>query len=104
MAHWTTTHAALIAKHAKTLGILRYIQVHTLPELGPRQDPIRGQMAPPYDGLTLVWFDDNARGADDAVAAAHLAIAEDESKFLDFEKSANWLGRESPVVVEAERC
>lgn len=55
--YWREVHGPLVAKHATTLNILRYVQAHTL------EDPInaqlaeaRGAMEPPYDGVAELWW------------------------------------------------
>ena len=30
--HWRTVHATLVKKHAKALGVQRYVQMHSEPE------------------------------------------------------------------------
>ena len=52
--YWREVHGPLVAKHATTLNILRYVQVHTLED--PVNDQLagaRGAMEPPYDGAAL---------------------------------------------------
>ncbi len=100
--YWLEHHGPLVRQHAKTLGIVRYIQVHTrLPGMAPQPDPIRGQMAQAYDGVADLWFDPSisAATAEERAASARI-LAEDEAKFLDFSRSAVWRGEEHVMVGE----
>ena len=75
--YWREQHAPLVAKHAKTLGILRYVQVHTgHPALN---DAMQG-----------------SRGGPDAYDGAELLA--DEKKFIDLANSPLWFGDEFVVV------
>ena len=55
--YWYETHAPLVAKHATTLGILRYLQDHTLDDpMNEQMAQARGGMEPPYDGVAELWW------------------------------------------------
>jgi hypothetical protein len=95
--YWLEHHGPLVKSHAATLGIKRYIQVHTRPpQASPAQpDPLRGQMLPPFDGVAELWTDpESATGSDEERREARRALAEDEAKFIDFANSAVWRGEE----------
>ena len=54
---WRTVHAPLVARHAKTLGIVRYVQKHALPDeaaeaLRTSRDAPRG-----FDGVAEIGFE-----------------------------------------------
>jgi uncharacterized protein (TIGR02118 family) len=98
--YWRENHGPLVKSFAATLGIKRYVQVHTRPPQAPRgTDPLRGDMAEPYDGVAELWFDPAlATGTEDERRAARRALAEDEAKFIDFSHSAMWTGEELFVI------
>jgi uncharacterized protein (TIGR02118 family) len=100
--YWREHHAPLVRRHAETLGIRRYVQLHTLESslndalARPRQGP------EPFDGIAELWWDDtdalaaSARG--DAGRAASRALIEDERRFIDFSASPIWIAEEHEVV------
>ncbi len=98
--YWLENHGPLVRSHAATLGLKRYIQVHSRPpRTAPAPDPIRGQMLEPFDGVAELWFDPaSATGSDEERRAAQRALAEDEAKFLDFAHSSVWRGEEHTIV------
>ena len=74
--YWFGTHGPLVRKHAKTLRIQRYIQVHTL------DDPLNGLFREgrggeePYDGVAELWWQsredlEQAFATPDGRVAAH---------------------------------
>jgi hypothetical protein len=97
--YWRMNHGPLIRSWALAMGILRYIQVHTLDDAlaeAPRTD--RGKMEAICDGHAELWFDRGRRGKGANQAPeelrAGLAAAEDEAKFIDFSRSSLWTGKE----------
>jgi len=100
--YWRETHGPLVRKHAATLRIRRYVQVHTLEhQLNAMLRETRG--APdPYDGIAELWWD----SPDDLVAAvdspegrqASLELFEDEQRFIDHPHSPLWIAAEHPMV------
>ncbi len=103
--YWRETHGPLIQKLADKLSVRRYVQVHTgYPEFSLGEDPIRGEMGEPYDGVAELWFDDvdslvTAMSSPEGQEAAQLA-SEDEAKFIDFSRSSGWLADEHVFVGE----
>ena len=54
--YWIENHGPLVASHAHTLSMLRYVQGHTLEDLARQPDGPRGPMEEPYDGVEeLCW-------------------------------------------------
>jgi uncharacterized protein (TIGR02118 family) len=97
--YWREVHGPLVAKYAGTIGLLRYIQAHTLEDAAPRTDEIRGQLADVYDGIAELWFDrDQAKGSEAERKAANRILALDEKNFIDFERSSMWLAKEFAFV------
>jgi uncharacterized protein (TIGR02118 family) len=99
--YWREQHAPLVARHAKTLGILRYVQVHTGHDaLNAGMQSSRGGPEA-YDGVAELWFESEATMAantSEAAAKAGAELLEDEKKFIDLEHSPLWFGDEHVVV------
>ena len=86
---------------AKTLGIVRYEQVHagTTISIGIRAS----RDAPePYDGIAEIWFESEAAmraaGQNPGAAAAAAELLEDERKFIDLANSPLWFNRVHTIV------
>jgi uncharacterized protein (TIGR02118 family) len=98
--YWSETHAPLVRQHAATLGIRRYLQLHTLEH--PTQDALRASRGGPeaYDGVAELWWDDvgDLARTDDAWRAAALALLEDERRFIDLERSPLFVGEERAII------
>jgi uncharacterized protein (TIGR02118 family) len=98
--YWRTAHGPLIRSIAHAGGILRYLQVHHVEdelEGGLRES--RGTTVEPYSGHAELWYDRGRWGSTipERVRAGELAI-EDESKFIDFKRSAMWIAKERVFV------
>jgi uncharacterized protein (TIGR02118 family) len=100
--YWLTKHAPLVKSHQATLGIRRYVQLHSF-------DPalsidIRNSRRGPeqYDGVAQLWWDSfedlAARLAKPEAAEAGRQLLEDESKFIDLPKSPLWWGEEKTII------
>ncbi len=99
--YWREDHAPLVRSHARTLGIQRYVQVHT--DLNAETDPGRAARngAPPHDGVAELWIDtDLAEGTIDERRAAAAELLEDEAKFIDLASSPFFYGSERTIVDE----
>jgi uncharacterized protein (TIGR02118 family) len=100
--YWRETHGPLVRRHATTLRIRRYVQVHTLEhQLNAILRETRG--APdPYDGIAELWWD----SPDDLLIAvdspegrqASLELFEDEQRFIDHRNSPLWIAAEHQMV------
>ncbi|MEQ9504854.1 MAG: EthD domain-containing protein [Hyphomonas sp.] len=99
--YWRETHAPLVARHATTLGILRYVQVHTGHNaLNTAMQASRGG-PDAYDGVAELWFESEAAMAansSEAAAKAGAELLEDEKKFIDLANSPLWFNDEHVVV------
>jgi len=100
--YWRETHARLVRRHARALGIERYVQVHAAhDDLGAA---LRASRSAPeaYDGVAELWWRDRASfEAALATPGAQQAGAEllaDERRFIDLARSPLWLGEENPVI------
>ncbi len=96
--YWLNRHGPLVAAQARALKLRKYVQSH------PFDDPaseamraVRG-MRGPADGVTEVWWDSledfqSAYSTPEGAESGRI-LAEDEAKFIDFEKSAVFLTEE----------
>jgi uncharacterized protein (TIGR02118 family) len=105
--YWRTTHGPLVAKHAETLNILRYVQLHTLEDqVNAQLAEARGKMEPPYDGVAELWWNNREALAANFMNAAGQAagrqLLEDEARFIDLPNSPLWFAHEYPQVNPAE--
>ena len=101
--YWREQHAPLVARHAETLRIRRYVQTHPIDsELDGPLAQSRGTQVEPYDGVAQLWWDSiedlQAAFTDEAGQAAAAELLEDERHFIDLSASPLWLGEEHVVV------
>jgi uncharacterized protein (TIGR02118 family) len=101
--YWREEHAPLVARHAETLRIRRYVQTHTVgSDLDGALADSRGTQIEPYDGVAQLWWDSledlQAVLADEAGQRAAAELLEDEQRFIDLPASPLWLGEEYVVV------
>ncbi len=99
--YWRTSHGPLIRAGASSGRILRYVQVHRYAdELEHVLRQSRGTTVEPYTGHAELWFDRGGLGGPGTPESAlgqKLAV-EDESKFIDFKRSAMWLAKEKVFI------
>ena len=100
--YWYEQHAPLVKKHAETLRIRRYVQVHAGPE-GADEALRASRGAPPgYDGVAELWWESRedlaAATASPEGARAAQELLDDERRFIDLANSPLWLGEEKPIV------
>ena len=100
--YWRDVHAPLVRSHQDTLGILRYVQMHT--DHGKVTEVLTGSRgAPePFDGVAELWYESGEaladRGKDPAARAAGKELFEDEQQFIDHATSPIWIGEENEVI------
>jgi len=101
--YWREEHAELVKRHAKVLGIRRYVQTHARDtDLDDALARSRGCEPRQYDGVAELWWD----SIDDLVQAAtneegqtaQQALLEDERRFIDLANSPIWLGEEIAAI------
>jgi hypothetical protein len=99
--YWLEEHGPKVKAVAAAIGACRYVQSHTtMPEANAALKASRG-LADGYDGITEVWFEDEA-AFDRAMStpegqAAGTLLVEDESRFIDFARSSVFLTREHVI-------
>jgi uncharacterized protein (TIGR02118 family) len=101
--YWRDEHAPLVRRHAETLGIRRYVQVHARDtELDDALAASRGSEPGAYDGVAELWWDSledvAAATASAAGQAAGRELLEDERRFIDLAHSPLFFGRERVFV------
>lgn len=99
--YWLNRHGPLVAAQADALRLRKYVQSHFLDHpINEAMRSARGMLAP-VDGVTEVWWDSVAdqQGAyaTPEGAAAGAVLAEDEAKFIDFERSYVFLTEEHEI-------
>lgn len=101
-AYWKEHHAPLVARNAAALGILRYVQLHTLDD--PLNAAFRaGRGGPePFDGIAELWWRDReslaAAVATEEGQRAGEELLADERRFIDHARSPLFLAEEHDVV------
>ena len=100
--YWRETHAPLVQRHAGTLRIRRYVQLHTLDH--PLQDALRASRGGPeaFDGVAELWWEQledlEATLRDPAGQQAAAELLEDERRFIDLARSPLWIGQEHAII------
>ncbi len=100
--YWRTNHGPLIRGVAQGMRMRRYLQVHRYDE--PLEAPLRasrGTTVAPYTGHAEAWFDRAdllTIGQTPEGQHAMTVAVEDEAKFIDFPRSAIWIGKERVFV------
>jgi uncharacterized protein (TIGR02118 family) len=101
--YWREEHGPLVASHAAALGIRRYSQLHNLASpIGAAVAQSRECEETTWDGIALVWFDDEAAlvasaGSPEG-AAAGAALLEDERRFIDLPRCQIFLSEDHAVI------
>lgn len=94
--HWREIHAPLVVKHAATLGIKRYIQVHAL-----EAAPVGGR-PPGFDGVGEVWVESveafRAAAATGQGAVAVRELREHDAFLTDLARSPITFGTEITII------
>lgn len=95
---WLSDHGPIVRSVKELLGMVKYVQSHTMAEASEALRLSRGA-GPAYDGITEVWFESlESLGAnDEAAAEAARKLLEDERRFIDLENSAVFLTEEHTI-------
>jgi uncharacterized protein (TIGR02118 family) len=99
--YWLTRHGPLVAVQAQALKLRKYVQSHPFDD--PASEGMRAArgMRGPADGVTEVWWDSledfQSAYATPEGADSGRILAEDEARFIDFEKSAVFLTEEHVI-------
>jgi uncharacterized protein (TIGR02118 family) len=94
--HWRDIHAPIVAKHAATLGIKRYVQVHGLDAAAT------GGRPEGFDGIGEVWIESIeafwAAITTPQGAIAAREIGETDAFLTDLSRSPRTFGTEIPII------
>lgn len=99
--YWLDDHGPKVKAVAAAIGAMRYVQSHTiLPDMNAGFRASR-EMSEGYDGITEIWFADEASmtealGTADGLAAAKILL-DDESHFIDFATSSIFMTQEHEI-------
>ncbi|WP_300375746.1 EthD domain-containing protein [Henriciella sp.] len=100
--YWREKHAPLVASHAGTLGIKRYVQTHAI--IHEMNETIRGTREAPerFDGIAELWWENweafFSASENPGAAEAGQALLEDERTFIDLKRSPLWFNEEHVIV------
>lgn len=100
-SYWRNTHSENVKSVKEKIGAIRYVQSHTCePEINAALVASRG-LAPAYDGITEVWWE-NAADLNAALASpegkkAMEFLIDDESTFIDFSESRVFMTEEHDI-------
>jgi len=99
--YWLEQHGPLVRGFAAAIKARKYNQSHTiLPAMNEAFAASR-DLAPAYDGITEVWWDDEAAlaagMASEEGKEAHRQLKEDEAKFIDFSQSRVFMTQEHEI-------
>lgn len=100
--YWKDEHGPLVRSVADTLGIVRYVQSHTIDT--PLNDALRASRntEPRYDGVAELWWasmdDFGARLASPDAQAASAKLLEDEARFIDLPATSIFMTEEHEII------
>jgi uncharacterized protein (TIGR02118 family) len=100
--YWKDEHGPLVRSVAETLGIVRYVQSHTIDT--PLNDVLRASRntEPRYDGVAELWWtsmDDFVAGASSPEGQAAAAqLLEDEARFIDLPATSIFMTEEHAIL------
>ncbi len=100
--YWKDEHGPLVRSVAETLGIVRYVQSHTIDT--PLNDALRASRntEPRYDGVAELWWasmdDFTARLASPDAQAASAKLLEDEARFIDLPATSIFMTEEHVII------
>ena len=97
--YWLTEHGPIVRRGAQAAGILCYRQVHrTDTPLINAARAARGTKVDAYLGHAEAWTDRARVSNAPESAAAGASFVADERNFIDFTRSAIWLGKEHTFI------
>ncbi|HYA36095.1 MAG TPA: EthD domain-containing protein [Candidatus Binataceae bacterium] len=100
--YWRTNHGPTIRGVAQSMRMRRYLQVHRCEDNIEQQlRAARNTRVAPYTGHAEAWFDRSELATLDnspeGKRSMEIAV-EDESKFIDFSRSAMWIAKERVFI------
>jgi uncharacterized protein (TIGR02118 family) len=101
LSHWAMNHGPLVRQGARTVPMLRYLQIHRFDDpLTDQMRAERGSLDEPIYGHAELWVDRHALGAASGpeVEAAFELFVEDCKQFIDLPRSSFQMGKEYLLV------
>lgn len=103
--YWRNRHAPIVTRHAARLGMLRYVQSHSLhnPAFAYMSQD-RGSKVEPFDGVAECWYASErwlsrtSAEVPEAILIASRELLEDERQFIDMENSPIFVVQEHEIV------
>jgi len=101
--YWYHRHAPLVRQHAKTIGLVKYVQSHGLAH--PVDELLRRTRGgpPAYDGVAELFYESaealQQALLDRSVRPAGMALLEDEKRFIDLPRSPLFVCEERRVAL-----
>jgi uncharacterized protein (TIGR02118 family) len=99
--YWLQKHGPLVRKFAAAIKARKYVQSHTIEPQAAAQMSASRKMGQPFEGITEVWWDSLADLTDGTSTPegqeAGRQLLEDESKFIDFQKSTIFFTEEHTI-------
>jgi uncharacterized protein (TIGR02118 family) len=100
--YWRDQHGPLVHSLQSALGIRRYVQTHRMETPFNEVLQVSRSALAPFDGVAELWWDDLdalvAASSSLEGSAAGRTLLEDETKFIDLERSSLWLGQEIEII------
>jgi uncharacterized protein (TIGR02118 family) len=100
--YWKDEHGPLVRSVAPDIGVVRYVQSHTIDT--PINELLQASRdtQPRYDGVAELWWESidsfvAAQSSPEAQAAA-AKLLEDEARFIDFASATIFLTEEHEII------
>jgi uncharacterized protein (TIGR02118 family) len=100
--YWRDEHGPLVRSVQNDIGLVRYVQSHTINT--PINDVMRGSRnaLPAFDGVAELWWDSMESfiegSSSEAGRAAGALLLEDEKRFIDLENSSLFMVDETVII------
>ena len=100
--YWRDEHGPLVRSVKDDIGVIRYVQTHTI--ASPLNDAFRVSRGTlePFDGVAELWWDSIesliAGSSSEAGRKAGALLLEDEKRFIDLERSSLFIAEETVII------
>ena len=100
--YWLNHHGPLVASFQDKMGMIRYVQLHTLSTPMDSTFLDSGSGEEPFDGIAESWWDSweafQSALMDSESESIFSILREDEKKFIDQPRSIMWFGKEHTII------
>jgi uncharacterized protein (TIGR02118 family) len=99
--YWLEQHGPLVRSIAKDMGIMRYVQAHTVQT--PMNEILQRsrELSEAYDGVAELWWESEDQMVDALSSPegieAQTRLTDDEATFIDFANSCAWFAEEHVI-------